>query len=113
MRHHQSTSNIENKIFFSKFKPDKKIGEGSFGKIYSAHNINTGEKYALKLEARNISQPLLDQEAQILCYLKGGGIPFIKTSPLFVRQRSRSNRYGTGGFCTSRQHTSQHHNHHQ
>ena len=79
MRHHQSNSNIENKIFFSKFKPDKKIGEGSFGKIYSAHNINTGEKYALKLEARNISQPLLDQEAQILCYLKGEGIPFIKT----------------------------------
>lgn len=76
---HQSTSNIENKIFFSKFKPDKKIGEGSFGKIYSAHNINTGEKFALKLESRNISQPLLDQEAQILCYLKGEGIPLIKT----------------------------------
>ena len=76
---HQSKSNIENKIFFSKFKPDQKIGEGSFGKIYSAHNINTGEKYALKLEAKNISQPLLEQEAYILCYLKGEGIPFIKT----------------------------------
>ena len=76
---HQSKANIENKIFFSKFKPDQKIGEGSFGKIYSAHNINTGEKYALKLEAKNISQPLLEQEAYILCYLKGEGIPFIKT----------------------------------
>lgn len=26
---------IENKLYFSKYKPDKKIGEGSFGKIYS------------------------------------------------------------------------------
>ena len=26
---------IENKIFFGKYKPEKKIGEGSFGKIYS------------------------------------------------------------------------------
>jgi len=29
------SNNIENKLFFSKYKPDKKIGEGSFGKIYS------------------------------------------------------------------------------
>jgi hypothetical protein len=27
--------NFEDKIFFSKYKPEKKIGEGSFGKIYS------------------------------------------------------------------------------
>ena len=26
---------IENKLYFSKYKPEKKIGEGSFGKIYS------------------------------------------------------------------------------
>lgn len=48
---------LEDKIYFNKYKPDKKIGEGSFGKIYSgnimyliqsASNINTGEKYALK-----------------------------------------------------------------
>ncbi len=26
---------FEDKIFFSKYKPEKKIGEGSFGKIYS------------------------------------------------------------------------------
>jgi serine/threonine protein kinase len=40
---------IDNKIYFSKYKPEKKIGEGSFGKIYSAVNINTGEKFALKM----------------------------------------------------------------
>lgn len=54
---------FEDKIFFSKYKPEKKIGEGSFGKIYSgklkqiknllffnlASNIMTNEKFALKL----------------------------------------------------------------
>ncbi len=33
-------NDIESKIFFSKYKPDKKIGEGSFGKIYSGHFYN-------------------------------------------------------------------------
>ena len=55
-------SEIENKIFFSKYKTDKKIGEGSFGRIYSgiyflikilftcsATNIKTNEKIALKI----------------------------------------------------------------
>lgn len=46
---------IENKIYFHKYKPQKKIGEGSFGKIYSgiiykvAINISTNEQFALKL----------------------------------------------------------------
>lgn len=45
---------IDDKIFFGKYKPEKKLGEGSFGKIYSAFNINTNEKYALKL-VKNIN----------------------------------------------------------
>ena len=73
------SSSIENKIFFSKYKPDSKIGEGSFGKIYSAHNINNGELFALKLEKRNGAHSLLEIETYILCYLKGEGIPFIKS----------------------------------
>jgi serine/threonine protein kinase len=44
-----NNDDIENKIYFSKYKPEKKIGEGSFGKIYSAVNIYTNEKFALKL----------------------------------------------------------------
>ena len=73
------SSSIENKIYFSKYKTDLKIGQGSFGKIYSAHHINNGEKYALKLEKRNDSHSLLETETYILCYLKGEGIPFIKS----------------------------------
>ena len=72
-------SSIENKIYFSKYKTDSKIGQGSFGKIYSAHHINNGEKYALKLEKRNGNHSLLETETYILCYLKGEGIPFIKS----------------------------------
>lgn len=42
---------MEDKIFFSKYKPLKKLGEGSFGKIYSAQNFKTGSIYAIKLVA--------------------------------------------------------------
>ena len=70
---------IENKIYFNKYKTDSKIGQGSFGKIYSAHNINNGELYALKIEKRNGGHSLLETETYILCYLKGEGIPFIKS----------------------------------
>ena len=73
------SSSIENKIYFSKYKADSKIGQGSFGKIYSAHNINNGELFALKLEKRNNNHSLLETETYILCYLKGEGIPFIKS----------------------------------
>ena len=73
------STSIENKIYFSKYKPDSKIGQGSFGKIYSAHNINNGDLFALKLEKRSGSNSLLEIETYILCYLKGEGIPFIKS----------------------------------
>lgn len=70
---------IESKIFFSKYKPEKKIGEGSFGKIYSAINVNTNENFALKMELREGGQNLLESEAYVLCYLKGYGIPAVKS----------------------------------
>ena len=38
-----------NKKYFSKFRTIKKLGEGSFGKIYSAVNINNQQKFALKM----------------------------------------------------------------
>ena len=79
MENENHTIAIEDKIFFNKYKPDKKIGEGSFGKIYLAHNINNGEKFALKLEQRTEKRSLLEIETYILCYLKGDGIPFIKS----------------------------------
>ena len=37
------------KVFFKTYKVKKMLGEGSFGKIYSAININTKEEFAVKL----------------------------------------------------------------
>ena len=45
----QSTDEFSRRLFFNKYKPVKKLGEGSFGKIYSAVNINNQQKFALKM----------------------------------------------------------------
>ena len=66
-----------NKRFFSKYKAIRKIGEGSFGKVYKAEY--NGEYYALKVEDRTKDQGLLELEATIMSYLKGPNIPIIKS----------------------------------
>ena len=48
--HHLNQGNdFQRRLFFNKYKPVKKLGEGSFGKIYSAVNINNQQKFALKM----------------------------------------------------------------
>ena len=69
--------NIKNKLYFSKYRAIKKIGEGSFGKIYKAEY--KGQFYALKFESRSEGQNLLEIEAIIMSYLKGPNIPYIKS----------------------------------
>jgi len=51
MSHHEDKKDDEfsKRLFFNKYKVDKKLGEGSFGKIYSAVNINNQQKFALKM----------------------------------------------------------------
>jgi serine/threonine protein kinase len=66
-----------NKKFFSKFRTIKKLGEGSFGKVYKAEYNN--EYYALKFENKKKGQTLLENEATIMTYLKGPNIPLIKS----------------------------------
>ena len=68
---------IIGKIFFSKYKAIKKLGEGSFGKVYKAEY--NGETYAIKMEHKSKEQGLLELEATIMNYLKGPNIPFIKS----------------------------------
>ena len=50
---------ILKKNFFHKYKPIKRIGEGSFAKIYSAININTNEKFALKMVTKKYNIKLI------------------------------------------------------
>ena len=66
-----------NRKYFSKFRTTKKLGEGSFGKVYKAEY--NGEYFALKFENRTKGQSLLENEATIMSYLKGPGIPSIKS----------------------------------
>ena len=65
------------KVFFSKYKATKKLGEGSFGKVYKAEY--NGEEFAIKMESKSKEQGLLEIEATIMSYLKGPNIPFIKS----------------------------------
>lgn len=58
-----------NNLIFSKYKPLKKLGEGSFGKVYKAEY--NSQLYAIKFENRNEGQNLLENEAAIMSYLKG------------------------------------------
>ena len=65
------------KKYFSKYRTIKKLGEGSFGKVYKAEY--NGEYYAIKFEEKSKGQNLLETEATIMSYLKGPNIPFIKS----------------------------------
>ena len=72
------SESLINQIFFEKYKVIKKIGQGSFGRIYSCQDIITNELFAMKAEQKSILNKVLEQEAKYLSYLKGYGIPEIK-----------------------------------
>merc|ERR1719248_248649 len=56
----------------------RKLGAGSFGDIYLAVNIQTGEEVAVKLESTKSKHPQLLYEAKLLKHLQGGpGFPNI------------------------------------
>ena len=73
----QKKDPLLNEIFFDKYKTIKKLGEGSFGKVYKAEY--NGEFYALKFESRSRNKSLLEMESTIMAYLQGPNIPFIKS----------------------------------
>ena len=58
-----------NNLIFNKYKPVKKLGEGSFGKVYKVEY--NSHFYAAKFEDREEGQNLLENEATIMSYLKG------------------------------------------
>ena len=65
------------KVFFSKYKIIKKLGEGSFGKVYQAKYNE--DDFAVKIEDKSRNVVLLEGEATIMNYLRGPNIPYIKS----------------------------------
>ena len=72
-----SVDDIINRVFFKKYHCIKKLGEGSFGKIYEA--VYNSEHFALKFEDINSNSNLLENEATIMNYLKGPNIPLVRS----------------------------------
>lgn len=67
--HHNQQDSFSGKIFFNKYKVQTKLGEGSFGKIYSAINIQTNERYALKMvKNKLINYKIRNHEIQVKNY---------------------------------------------
>ncbi|VDK70273.1 unnamed protein product [Litomosoides sigmodontis] len=66
-------------IIASKYKLHRRIGAGSFGDIYLAVVIGTGEEVAVKLEPSKARHPQLLYESRIYKILRGGfGIPRLR-----------------------------------
>lgn len=66
-------------IIANKYKLINPIGEGAFGKIYSAENIRTREMVAIKSEPINSGTKMLKQETKIYQYLGNKiGFPQVK-----------------------------------
>ena len=70
-----SSDDIIDRVFFKKYHCIKKLGEGSFGRIYEG--VYNNEHFALKFEDTKTDSNLLESEAGIMNYLKSKYIPSI------------------------------------
>merc|ERR1712168_575019 len=63
----------------NKYRLGRKIGGGSFGDIYIATDISSGDEVAVKLEHTKTKHPQLHVECKFYKVMQGGvGIPFVK-----------------------------------
>jgi serine/threonine protein kinase len=59
-------------VIGGKFKLGRKIGGGSFGELFLAVSLQTGEEAAVKLEPAKTKHPQLHYESKIYMLLQGG-----------------------------------------
>ena len=76
-------SNFLNHIIFGKYKVNKVIGAGSFSSIFQGKNILNNELVAIKTELNKKVIKYLQDEAYFLIYLKGFGIPEVKSFGIY------------------------------
>ena len=69
------------KLLFKLYRIKKKLGEGSFGKVYIACNIQTNHQYAVKLVSKNKFYNLT------LCYIgkKKNGKKFVRNRSKYIK----------------------------
>ena len=79
--------NTYNKLIFGKYKLLDILGKGSFGFVFRAKNILTGEDVAIKIEDWKKQGNILQGEAYFLFYLKGIGIPEVKSFGVFDKYK--------------------------
>ena len=73
----ESQDILKGQVLFNKFKLIEKIGEGSFGSVYSAQSIYSHKLYAVKLEQMKDSN-VLEEESLSLSYINSPRIPKVK-----------------------------------
>ena len=71
--------NINNKLFFNKYRIKKLIFKTKYSLLYEGINIKQNEPVAMKFEKRISKENLLQSEAFLLFILKGFGIPKVIT----------------------------------
>ena len=69
---------LQNHLFFGRYKVIEKIDQGTFGEVFLGLNTKTKDKVAIKLEPKRNPLHLLQTEAFYLFMLKGFGIPKIE-----------------------------------
>jgi len=79
--------NINNKLVFGKYKFLKTLGKGSFGFVIKGKNVITEEYVAIKVEDWKNMGNILEGEAYFLFYLKGPGIPEVKSFGVFGKYK--------------------------
>ena len=60
------------KLHGQRFALIKKLGQGAFGDIYTAHDMHNDQLVAIKTEEAGAPAAQLEYEARVLCQLQGG-----------------------------------------